>query len=417
MHVRKNRKLCRARKNIAKALSWRKRGGAPDDRNVFRERRAIPEAEAVVDADRVVNGRFKKQQRNRRGVFESQVAHVQKALQLRRQIEIRARVDYKNSRIHEIRLAFRFAGAHAGQQAAARRKRDPGSGQAQLFMIPETENPPGKRGIVNDRVKSGRSAAARIAVARGVKCGQFVARPVSIHGNFRGRHLRVDRNGAAGNRIQAVGSERLIKRVIHVEPAEVPVAGPAQIRRANFVGLKNSHRRGPHEKPVSVVLHARVVLVVVNAKFGRVARLHEILHIKIRDDHLLVPQLETVQAAVGVLFEKIEIGGVVFPAVRVKVSEKAYARLLVDKNKSAKIAGKTLDSRAHRKEIVVGTQIANLIFGGGLLQSGVRVESGRSLAHIDVHDADFAHVEIIHVYGGSHLDAPVDGPERSVSVK
>jgi hypothetical protein len=93
------------------------------------------------------------------------------------------------------------------------------------------------------------------------------------------------------------------------------VAGPPQIGRANFVRLKNSDGRGPHEKTVVIVMDARVVFVVMNAELGRVARLDEILHVKICDDHLLVAELECVEAAIRVFLEQVEVGGVVFPAV------------------------------------------------------------------------------------------------------
>ena len=59
----------------------------------------------------------------------------------------------------------------------------------------------------------------------------------------------------------------------------------------------------------------------------------------------------------------------------------------------------------------------NFVFRKRFLKSGVRVEARRAVAHIDVHDAEFAHIQIIHVHGGSHLDSPIDGTERSVPVK
>ena len=100
-----------------------------------------------------------------------------------------------------------------------------------------------------------------------------------------------------------------------------------------------------------------------------------------------------------------------------KISEQAHAGLLIDENKSAKIAGKFLNSRAHGKEIVIGAQIADFVFDEGFLQPRVRIQARGAVGHVDVDDAEFAHVQIIHVHRGSDANAPIDGPEGSVSVK
>ncbi len=78
---------------------------------------------------------------------------------------------------------------------------------------------------------------------------------------------------------------------------------------------ENADRRGPRQKSVVVVVNSGVVLIVVNAELRCVARLEEILHVQIRDDHLLVPWLECVESAVRIFFEEVEIREVVFPAV------------------------------------------------------------------------------------------------------
>src|ERR1700752_3041459 len=181
--------------------------------------------------------------------------------------------------------------------------------------------------------------------------------------------------------------------------------------------LKHANRRGTRKETVVVVMHARLVLVIVDAELGRVTGVDEILQIKIRNNHLLVPQPERVEAAVGVLLEEIEIRRVVLPAVRVQVSKKSQAGLLVDKNKSAKIAGKTLDSRSHRYEIVVRTQVANFVLHKCFLHSGVSINARRAFAHVHVHDADFARVQVVDVKRRRHSNSPIDRAERSISMK
>ena len=137
----------------------------------------------------------------------------------------------------------------------------------------------------------------------------------------------------------------------------------------------------------------------------------KILHVKIRNDHLLVASLESIQTAVRVFFEQVEISGVIFPAVRVEISKHAHARLFMDKNEPAKIAGKALNPRAHGKEIVIGAQIANLVLRERFLKPGVRFEARGAAAHIHVHYAQLAHVQIIHIHGGRHSDSPVNRTE------
>src|SRR4029077_16385332 len=63
-HIRKKRELRRAGKNVAKPLSRRESGRAARDRNIFGQRSPVLEAEAVIHSNRVVNGRFKEQQRD-----------------------------------------------------------------------------------------------------------------------------------------------------------------------------------------------------------------------------------------------------------------------------------------------------------------------------------------------------------------
>src|SRR5713226_3606709 len=117
----------------------------------------------------------------------------------------------------------------------------------------------------------------------------------------------------------------------------MPVTCPAEIGGANFVWLKNSYGRGTNEKSVGIVMDARIVFVVVDAELGRVAGLDEILHVKVRDDHLLAALVKRVQPAIRIFFKHIEIGGIVFPAVRVEISKQAHARLFIDEKESAKI--------------------------------------------------------------------------------
>ena len=116
--------------------------------------------------------------------------------------------------------------------------------------------------------------------------------------------------------------------------------------------------RRAHEEAVVVVVEARVVFVERADKFRGVAGEEKILEINIAEQHLLMTAVESgVEAAIGIFLEKIEIGGVVFDAIAVKIAEDADGGLFIDEKKAAKIGVELLDSGAHGNEIVVGTEV------------------------------------------------------------
>ncbi len=100
-----------------------------------------------------------------------------------------------------------------------------------------------------------------------------------------------------------------------------------------------------------------------------------------------------------------------------QISEQAHAGLLIDKNKSAEIAGKFLNARANGEEIVIGTEIADFVFDEGFLKPRVRIQARRAVGHVDIDDAEFPRVQIIHVHRGSDANAPIDGPEGGVPME
>ncbi len=127
-----------------------------------------------------------------------------------------------------------------------------------------------------------------------------------------------------------------------VQLAEVAVAGQPIIISANRMRHHIADRRRTHQKIIGVVLKRRIVFVVMEAGLNGIARLDEILPVKIGDHHLLVAVAKGVQAAVGVLFQHREIGQVELIAVGIQVPVEPHARLLVGENEPAEIAGEAI---------------------------------------------------------------------------
>src|SRR5262249_17929605 len=113
----------------------------------------------------------------------------------------------------------------------------------------------------------------------------------------------------------------------------------------------------PNQESVLIEMQRGVIFVVVVAHLGGVALGDEVLNKEIGQCHLLMPVLKGVEAAIGILLEEPEIGGVVLQAIGVQIAEQAGSRLLLQKQQAAKIAVELLHAHAQRDEIVVGAQV------------------------------------------------------------
>ena len=130
-----------------------------------------------------------------------------------------------------------------------------------------------------------------------------------------------------------------------------------------------------------------------------------------------MPVIESIQAAVGVFFEEVKIGEVVLDAIAVQVAKEPQRRLLVNKEKAAKIGVEFLDPGSRRNKIIVVAQIVQLHLDKSFLKTEVIVEAIRALAHIRAHDAQFANIEIVQAEFGRDANPPIRGLERSVAMK
>ena len=409
--------------NVFQALAWNQSGSAGRDGDVFRQRRPVTDADARVKSDAVTNRRLKQDLLERLGAFEAQVVHVNKPAHFRRDIEIRTDVREKNTGIHEIGLAFIFARTQIWKKAVARIQRDARARQPNALAIPQAEDSAREFREIIDGIKSARVAARRIRRPGSIKERTLQPEPVAIHRDFERRHLRVDRHRPSRDGIKAVVPQRLIKSMGQIHSPDVAVAGPTDVRGMNAVRLDHAarkhfaNRRRTHEKTVVVVMDGGIVFVVVNAQLRGVTLEQEILAKHVGDDHLLIAQRHRIQAAVGILFEEIEVRDVILPPIRIEIAEDADAWLFFHKQETAEVAIESLNAGAHRDKIVVRADILDLEFAEGFLQTDVCVETRGAFGHVGVDDSAFLHIEIIQTDSWSDSDAPIDRTERSIAMK
>src|ERR1700727_1799756 len=93
-----------------------------------------------------------------------------------------------------------------------------------------------------------------------------------------------------------------------------------------------------HQKTIVIVMKTGVIFIERTDKFGRIPWKKEILQINIAEHHLLVPPVEnSIQSAIGIFFQQIEIRRVVLNTVAMQISKNPQPRLLVNKKKPAEV--------------------------------------------------------------------------------
>src|SRR5215831_12162918 len=96
------------------------------------------------------------------------------------------------------------------------------------------------------------------------------------------------------------------------------------------------------------------VVVEVKAEFGRVAVLKRILPEEIRHKYRLVPEMRSVQLAVSVLLQHVEVGRVELIPVVGKVAEQPGPKVDVGEDESAEVADERLNPGPYRRCVKVG---------------------------------------------------------------
>src|SRR5206468_12354788 len=116
----------------------------------------------------------------------------QDSLQLRRQLQVRGRVQHQDARVYEAGLALELVAAQAGDQAARGLQEDPGLGEGDPGAAPEAEGPAREVRVVVDRVEALGLAVPRVVVPGGEEAGELEARPVLVDRELGRRELGGD---------------------------------------------------------------------------------------------------------------------------------------------------------------------------------------------------------------------------------
>ena len=103
--------------------------------------------------------------------------------------------------------------------------------------------------------------------------------------------------------------------MIYIKPPDMTVPSPAKIGGPDTVGSKRPDRVRARQEIIVVEMKALGIAHMMNAELRGVALDKKILAVKVRDRNALVAAIETVQAAVCVLFEPMEKSNVVLIAV------------------------------------------------------------------------------------------------------
>src|ERR1700730_10411993 len=132
--------------------------------------------------------------------------------------------------------------------------------------------------------------------------------------------------------------------MIDIEPADVSIAGPAEVICLDIMVADRADRCGACNKTVLVVMTAVVVEVGEETQLTGVPFPDQILAKNIRDINLLLASAELVEIGIGILLQHVERGDVVLPPIIVVVAENSDAKVGVVKNEPAEVAHERLNS-------------------------------------------------------------------------
>ena len=144
-------------------------------------------------------------------------------------------------------------------------------------------------------------------------------------------------NGASGNRISIVAAERVIVTVGQVQTAEMTITINADVTNFDPMRPHVPDQRGPHQKSIAIEFATGAIVVVKRARLYRVAFPDEILSKNIRNVHVLMSPIKTIEAAVCVFLELREISGIVLVAIVSERTKDSRTQIVVGKDKAAKI--------------------------------------------------------------------------------
>ena len=221
-------------------------------------------------------------------------------------------------------------------------------------------------------------------------------------------------------------STGLKESVRQIDALDVAAAEPAEVANTNAVKDRAdagilvddvADGRRTDEETIVVVVESAVVFVVGDEKFGGVAREKGILQISVGNGDLLAAALECVEAAVGVFFEEMEVGEIVFNAIAVEVAEDSQGGFFVDKKKSAKVGVELLDADLRGNEIVIRAEVVEFHLDESFLETNMVVEAVGTAPRIGPNESELADSQIVDAELRSDSNAPIDGLEGRVAMK
>src|SRR5688572_9660184 len=107
------------------------------------------------------------------------------------------------------------------------------------------------------------------------------------------------------------------------------ITADAEITHFDRMWSNIPNQRRPHQKTIAIKFNAPSIVVVVKTSLNRVALANKILAEDIRDINILMPLIETIQTAVGILLEHREVCGVELIAVVIKRAKHSRAKIVV----------------------------------------------------------------------------------------
>src|SRR4051812_27935607 len=415
--VQENRDESLAFVDVLEALPEGKRLNAADDDDVVTERRTVARTAAKLDADVGANFFLEEQRFHLFRLHEADVAGGEEAAQLRRQFDVGGAVQQEHPGVDEVRLPFILIGTQRGEQADRRLDARASLCEPQSLAVPQAELAAGETRDVEDRVEPVRLVVVGVAVARRDECRPLDADPVLVERHFEGAHLRVDVDALRRDRVVRLVPEGLVKRVAHVQAAEMAVARHAQVVTVDFVGADDADRRRPHQESVRVVVQFAVVTIGVKAERLGVTERQEILDVDVADVDLRAAAMRLVEAAVGIFFEQVERGRVELDAARLRRAEHAHARCLEHRHEAAEVGGELLHAGAHRDEVVEVADVEEFLLDERFLDADVMIETRVLAPHVGVDAVELGQVDEIQAERRREPHAPVDRTEHRVAAK
>ena len=211
-----------------------------------------------------------------------------------------------------------------------------------------------------------------------------------------------------------------------IEAVDASAAEPAEITNANAVEDGAGARilvddiadgSGANKEAVVIIVKAGIVFVPGGDEFRGVAGKKEILQVNVAEKDLLVAAVESVESAVGVFFEEMEVGEIVFDAVAVKIPENSQGWFFVNKKKAAEVSVELLDAGTRGDEIVIRAKVVEFHLDESFLETNMVVEAVGAAPRIGPNEAELADSQIVDAELRSDSNAPMDRLEGRVAMK